>query len=86
MHYKLPSDGDILYIRVRYKDAFGKSMICSGSYACDSLVLLGFNEAQKGVSAQVTLCNNDDLESEPVEVTFDTRDSGPVSFFDHLEV
>ena len=27
MHYKLPSDGDILYIRVRYKDAFGKSMI-----------------------------------------------------------
>lgn len=86
MHYKLPSDGDILYIRVRYKDAFGKLMICSGSYACDSLVLLGFNEAQKGVSAQVTLCNNDDLESEPVEVTFDTRDSGPVSFFDHLEV
>lgn len=86
MHYKLPSDGDILYIRVRYEDAFGKAMICSGSYACDSLVLLGFNEAQKGVPARVTLCNNDDLESEPVDVTFDTKDSGPVSFFDHLEV
>ncbi len=86
MHYKLPSDGDILYIRVRYEDAFGKAMICSGSYACDSLVLLGFNEAQKGVPARVTLCNNNDLESEPVDVTFDTKDSGPVSFFEHLEV
>ena len=86
MYYKLPSDQDILYIRVRYKDSFGKDMICSGSYACDSLTLLGFNEAQTGISARVSLCNKDDIESEPVEVTFNTKDSGPVTFLDNLEI
>lgn len=86
MHYKLPTSTDILYIRVRYKDTFGQDMICSGSYACDSLTLLGFNEERKGVPALVTLCNNDDVESEPVEVTFDTKDSGPVSFFNNVKV
>ena len=86
MYYKLPADQDILYIRVRYKDSFGKDIICSGSYACDSLTLLGFNEAQTGISARVSLCNKDDIESEPIEVTFDTKDSGPVTFLDNLEI
>lgn len=86
MYYKLPSSTDILYIRVRYKDAFGQDMICSGSYACDSLILLGFNEERKGVPALVTLCNNNDVESEPIEVTFDTKESGPVSFFNNVNV
>ena len=86
MHYKLPSDANILYIRIRYKDSFEKEIIRSGSYACDSLTIVGFNEAQKGIKAQVTLCNSENIESEPVEVSFDTKDSGPISFFDNLEV
>jgi len=86
MHYNLPSDEEILYIRVRYKDALGEDIICTGSYACDSLTLLGFNEAQTGVPADITLCNYDDVESKPIKVTFDTKDSGPISFFNNLEV
>lgn len=86
MHYKLPQDKDILSIRVRYQDALGQNVLCSGSYACDSLLLLGFNEAQQDVRAFVSLCSRDDVESDPMEVSFDTKDSGPVAFFEQLEV
>ena len=57
MHYRLPADEEVYGIRVRYKDAFGRDMIRTGSYACDSLLITGFNEARKGVKAFVTLCN-----------------------------
>ena len=40
----------------------------------------------KGVKAYVTLCDRNDVESEALEVTFDTRDSGPVAFINNLEV
>ncbi len=86
MHYRLPSDANIYNIRVRYLDAFNQEVIRSGSYACDSLVIVGFNEARTGVKATVTLCDRNNVESEPVEVTFDTKDSSPVAFFDKLEV
>ena len=86
MHYRLPSDASIYNIFVRYEDAFGEKMVRSGSYACDSLIIIGFNEARTGVKASVTLCDRAGVESEPVEVTFDTKDSGPISFFDKLEV
>ena len=86
MHYKLPSDAEVLSIRIRYKDAFGQEILRTGSYACDSLNIIGFNEARQGVKAYVTLCDRNNVESEPVEVTFDTEDSGPVSFFERLEV
>lgn len=86
MHYRLPSDANVYNIRVRYRDAFDQELVRSGSYACDSLVIVGFNEARTGVKATITLCDRNDVESEPVEVTFDTKDSGPVAFFDNLEV
>lgn len=86
MHYKLPQDKDILSIRVRYQDALGQNVLRTGSYACDTLLLVGFNEARQEVKAYVSLCSRDDIESDPVEVTFDTEDSGPVAFFDNLEV
>lgn len=86
MYYKLPTDKDIFSIRVRYRDAFESDVLCSGSYVCDSILLMGFNEAQQGVRAYVTLCDRNNVESEPLEVTFDTKDSGPIAFFDQLEV
>ena len=86
MHYRLPADEKVYSIRVRYQDGFGKDMIRTGSYACDSLLITGFNEARKGVKAYVTLCDRNDVESEALEVTFDTRDSGPVAFINNLEV
>lgn len=86
MHYKLPSNADILYVNVRYKDVMGQDILVSGSYASDSLILVGFNKAEKNVPARVTLCNHDGVESKPVEVTFDTKDSGPYALFEYLDV
>ncbi|MFO3729565.1 MULTISPECIES: DUF4959 domain-containing protein [Butyricimonas] len=86
MHYKLPSNADILYVHVRYKDVMGQEVLVSGSYASDSLILVGFNKAEKNVPARVTLCNYDGVESAPVNVTFDTKDSGPYALFDYLDV
>ena len=86
MHYKLPNDKEVMSIKVRYRNAQGEEMLRSASYACDSVELIGFNEAQQGVEAFVTLCDRANVESEPVRVTFDTKDSGPVSFFDNLSV
>ena len=85
MRYRLPADPDILSIRVRYQDAFGKEILRTGSYACDSLFLVGFNEARQGVLASITLCNRNNVESAPLEIAFDTKDSGPVAFFEQLE-
>lgn len=86
MHYKLPANADILYIRVRYTDVIGQEVIATGSYASDSLWLVGFNQAQKNVPAQVTLCDRNGVESVPTHVTFDTKDSGPYALFDSLDV
>lgn len=86
MYYKLPADRTVNSINVRYKDAFGDEKHCSGSYACDSLTLYGFNEARHGVPAYVSLSDRNDHESPATEVFFDTEDSGPVAFFNNVEV
>lgn len=86
MHYKLPANKDVMGIRVRYKDGRGQEVIRTASYACDSVVLIGFDEARTGVEAFVTLCDRNSVESAPIKVAFDTYDSGPVAFFDKVDV
>lgn len=86
MHYQLPSDSDVLAIRVRYQDAYGQNVLRTGSYACDSVLLTGFNEAQQGIKASVTLCDRAGNESTPIDVSFDTKDSGPILFFNELKI
>lgn len=86
MHYVLPDNDDIMGICVRYQDAFGNEILRTGSYACDSLFLLGFNEACQNVEAKVSLCNRNNVESESIDVIFSTKDSAPVAFFNQLKV
>lgn len=86
MYYTLPSDLDVMAIRVRYKDGLGQDIMREGSYACDSLVLHGFNEGRQDVEAVVTVCNRGGIESEPIKITFDTKDSGPFAFFNNINV
>lgn len=86
MHYKLPSDDEVISIKLRYLDFRGDEVTIEGSYACDSLVIIGFNKAQKGVPARVTLCNRQEQESSPIDVTFDTYDSGATAFFNTVEI
>ena len=86
MHYKLPDDDEVFSLKVRYTDAEGNEVLREGSYACDSLIIAGFNEARQGVEARVTLCNRQNVESKPRIVKFDTRDSGPVAFFNTARI
>ena len=86
MHYVLPDDPDIVGLYVRYTAAEGQAMLRAGSCTCDSVLLVGFNEAVANVPAQVSLCYVGDRESEPVEVTFSTEDSAPVAFLKNVEV
>lgn len=86
MHYRLPKHTDVMGIRVRYQNAYGEEELRTGSYACDTLVLSGFTEARTGVLARVALCDRAGNESAPVEVMFDTKDSGPILFFNKLEI
>lgn len=85
MHYRLPADPNIVGIRVRYKDAFGKDILRSGSGVADSLTLIGFNERVENVLAQVSYYFQNDQESQPFDVSFSTADSGPIAFMKSLK-
>lgn len=86
MHYSLPDDEDVVGVNIRYKDYAGKECIVSGSALCDSLTLVGFNEAQTNINGQVRLVKRNGEESSPVNVTFSTADSGPITFFKDVKV
>lgn len=86
MHYKLPDNSDIFTLKVRYTNAQGKDVLKVGSYVGDSLFMDGFNEARQNVPARITFVNNQNVESEPLDVTFDTRDSAPYAFFKEVKV
>ena len=86
MYYKLPDNSDIFGINVRYKDARDFDILKTGGYAGDSLLLDGFNEAREGITAQLTLVDNNNNESSPIEVTFSTEDSAPYTFLNSVNV
>lgn len=86
MYYQLPNDPEVTGLYVRYQDAFGKPVTRSASTANDSLILTGFNEAVSNVPAEVYIQRRDRTESNPVTVTFSTKDSGPVDFLKNVEV
>ena len=86
MNYYLPRNTDVFGVRVRYANAWGEQMSKDGTYLTDSLVLRGFTEARQDVSARVSFFNNNMVESEPIEVKFNTENSATVAIFDSLEV
>lgn len=86
MYYQLPNDPEVTGLYVRYNDAFGKPVTRSASTANDSLVLTGFNEAVNNVPAEVYIQRRDRSESNPIPVSFNTKDSGPVDFLKNAEV
>lgn len=86
MYYTLPADPEIVGLQICYNDIFGNKVIRTGSSSCDSLELVGFNEKQEKVEAQVTFCFYDDRISQPFDVTFSTEDSGPITFIKSVNV
>ncbi len=86
MHYKLPANADIYAVEARYRDYSGKELTSSGTYANDSLIIYGFKEAAQGVPVTVTLMNFKRQLSDPIHLTFDTYDSGPIVYFNNVQV
>ncbi len=86
MHYKLPSDADIMGLNIRYKDFYGKEILRSASALADSMELSGFNKAQQNIPAEVRLVKRNGEESTPIAVSFCTEDSAPYAFFNHVSV
>mgnify|MGYP005914747747 CR=1 FL=1 len=86
MYYSLPEFTDIFAVRAEYNDYKGKKMVKIASYAYDSLVLDGFNEARNEVPVRISLLNQSNEASKSVEMTFNTENSGPVAFFENIEV
>lgn len=86
MYYRLPDDPQIVGIHARYKDAYGKEILRTGSHLCDSLELPGFNKAEQNISVSLTVFHQDGTESEPVKASFSTYDSGPIAFIKNADV
>jgi len=86
MHYSLPDRNDVVGIHVRYLDCFGNEILRSGSALCDSLELVGFNEAQSNVACTITLQMTDHSESAPVSASFSTLDSAPIQFMKSVDI
>lgn len=86
MHYRLPAESDVQAVNIRYRDALGNSIYRSGSYTCDTLLIVGFNEAVENVPAEITLSNRTYEESDPIQVSFSTLDSGPTTFLKNVEI
>ena len=86
MHYKFPSDNDLMGLNIRYKDYAGHEIIRNGSAFSDSIVLEGFNEAKQNVPAEVRFVKRSGEESEPIAVSFSTEDSAPYAFFNKVQV
>ena len=86
MYYHLPADKEIFSMNIRYTDCRGIDILKTVGYGGDSLLLDGFNEAEKDVPVRVSLVNRNNEESVPVVLSFSTEASAPFVFFDNAEV
>lgn len=86
MYYNFPKDNNLMGLNIRYKDYAGKEILRSASALSDSLVLEGFNEAKENVPAEVRFVKRNGDESQPIAVSFNTQDSAPYAFFNHVQV
>lgn len=84
--YTLPDDPEVVAVQVTYKDIYGKYIRKTGSNSTNQLVITGFNEAVSDIPAQITFLKRNDEESQPIDVTFSTLDSGPICFINNAEV
>lgn len=86
MHYTLPDDTDICAICARYVNERGEDVTILGTPFVDSIVLTGFNAPRMNVPVSITVTDNNNIESVPVERTFNTLASAPYAFIDSVMV
>ena len=86
MYYDIPNNSEIFSIRAVYENDFNEQVLKQGTYLGDSIVLDGFREAKTDVPVWISLQNEHNEESAPVQYLFDTQASASYAFFDHAEV
>ena len=86
MRYTLPENSNICAICVRYDDERGEQVTVQGTPFVDSLVLTGFHAPHENVPVSITVTDNNNVESLPVEMTFNTLASAPYAFMDSVRV
>lgn len=86
MSYVIPNDPKVFAIHVRYKNWMGEDVLKVGGYGSDKIILDGFNKAENSVPVTITLADNNNIESAPIELSFSTLDSAPYAFFDNAKV
>lgn len=86
MRYTLPENTDICAICARYRDAWGKEITVQGTPFTDTISLTGFHAPQTDVPVSITVTDNNDVESAPIQMTFNTLASAPYAFMDSVQV
>lgn len=86
MQYAMPNDPKIFAIHVRYKNWMGEDVLKVGGYGSNKIILDGFNKAQEDIPVTITLADNNNVESAPIDLSFSTLDSAPYAFFDNAKV
>ena len=86
MRYTLPEKTEIAAICARYVDDFGKDVTVLGTPYVDSMVLTGFNAPRTDVPVKITVTDNNNVESAPIERRFNTLASAPYAFIDSVEI
>lgn len=86
MYYKQLSDPSVYAIRATYVNSFGEEVLKQGSYLGDSLVLDGFNAAEKAIPVEIAFVNDKYEISKSIQLTFDTDESAPYALFNEAEV
>ena len=86
MYYTLPDDSDVAAVYARYVNERGEEVKVAGTPFVDSIALTGFHAPHTDVPVRITVADNNDVESAPVELTFSTLASCPYAFIDSVEV
>ena len=86
MRYTLPQNTEICAICARYQNERGEEVTILGTPFTDSLLITGFNSPHTDVPVSITVTDNNNVESAPVQRTFSTLASAPYAFMDNVQV
>ena len=86
MRYALPENTGICAVKVCYRNERDEEVTILGTPYADSVVLTGFNAPRQNVPVPISLTDNNNVESESIERTFNTLASCPYAFIDSVKV
>ena len=86
MRYALPDNTGICAVKVCYRNERNEEVTILGTAYADSVVLTGFDAPHQNVPVRISVTDNNNVESEAIERTFNTLASCPYAFVDSVKV